>query len=480
MNTDISNLLLQDPLNRIHPKHSKSATIRYVTFNINGANTLFNYHPWNKFNQDYNALFQLLQADIITLQELKLSNQTLSSIKGIGHLPNYKSFISLPTSKKGYSGVGLFVRVPDSSEPHNIRKNLHVVKAEEGITGWLAPKNGQSMGKPYREHTDSIGGYPDEVNQLEGLSLDSEGRCVCVELANNLVIFALYCPANSQGTEEGEKFRMEFLQILFERAHNLKFKLGKEVIIMGDINVSQDLIDNAEGIKERLNENLIRPSSDGYNFEIINYEECCKFKTSKPSRELLNRYTISGLWYDRTLDRSLQFHKTQFLYDTTRFFQGRKMKIYTVWNTLTGARQINHGSRIDLILCSSYDMIKRISQADIWPFILGSDHCPVFTDFEVDGDDGSEHHNEIPVPARLNFEAKYHYKLSKARDISALFASRNSSSESTSRESTPSAPSSQPTKVDSQPASKKPKLQYTSRKSQNKDTSQRPISNFFK
>ena len=28
------------------------------------------------------------------------------------------------------------------------------------------------------------------------------------------------------------------------------------------------------------------------------------------------------------------------------------MKMYTVWNTLTNARQINHGSRIDLILFS--------------------------------------------------------------------------------------------------------------------------------
>ena len=39
-----------------------------------------------------------------------------------------------------------------------------------------------------------------------------------------------------------------------------------------------------------------------------------------------------------------------FLYDTTRLVQGRRMKMYTVWNTLTNARQINHGSRIDLIL----------------------------------------------------------------------------------------------------------------------------------
>ena len=57
-----------------------------------------------------------------------------------------------------------------------------------------------------------------------------------------------------------------------------------------------------------------------------------------------------------------------FLYDTTRLVQGRRMKMYTVWNTLTNARQINHGSRIDLILFSDEKMVQRISNADIWPF----------------------------------------------------------------------------------------------------------------
>ncbi|KAG7665305.1 APN2 [[Candida] subhashii] len=493
-NNEISSLLTEEPLNKIHPKSNKSSTLRYVTFNINGANTLFNYHPWNKFNQDYNALFQSLQADIITLQELKLSNQTLPTIKDIGHLRNYKSFISLPISKKGYSGVGLFVRIPDSSESKNVKRNLTVIRAEEGITGWLSSKltNGDtipSRPSPYRDQTDNnIGGYPD-IDELEGLAIDSEGRCVCIELANSLVVFALYCPANSQGTEEGEKFRLKFLQILFERAYELKFKLGKEVIIMGDINVSPDLIDNAEGMKDRINENLIRPSltSDGYNFEIINYEECWKFKSSTKARELLNKYTIPGLWHDLILDTNTQKAvDTQFLYDSTRFIQGRKMNIYTVWNTLTGARQINHGSRIDLILCSCYNMVKRISKADIWPFILGSDHCPVFTDFDVeldedqDIDEEHQEHAEV-VPTKLNFEAKYHYKLSKSRDISTLFGSKKTPSESTSRESTPnSASSSQRSIESSQPPAKKPKLQYTSRKTQQKQTNQKPISGFFK
>ncbi|EGW35271.1 AP endonuclease [Spathaspora passalidarum NRRL Y-27907] len=482
---NIKDLQTQDPLNKIHRKKS-SQSVRFVTFNVNGAKTLFNYHPWTKFNNDLNSVFTSLQADVITLQELKVSPSNLSTIKDVGHLQNYKSFISLPRVKKGYSGVGVFVRIPQENESNAVKRSLTVVKAEEGITGWLCPRNSKLS---YRtmDKEQQIGGYVDDLDSQQGLNLDSEGRCVVIEFTNNLVVFSLYCPANSSGTEEGEEFRLKFMKVLFERCYNLKFKLGKEVLIMGDINISTDLIDHAQTIEDMVLNRLGKNSPNGNNFETINYEQCCDFKKSTPARHLLNEYVIPGLWHDLSLQSSpSDSHRKQFLYDTTRFLQGRRMKMYTVWNTLTNSRAVNFGSRIDLILTSSYHMVKSVSQADIWEFILGSDHCPVFTDFEAGYDDLKQEEEVVLPCVTLPFEAKLHYKLTKNRDISSLFAPRKSKS-TDSVEVTPlsdSANSQSSTQAEdsaSEQPAKRPKLNYVSRKvdKSQKKGNQKSISSFF-
>ncbi|EMG49808.1 hypothetical protein G210_5368 [Candida maltosa Xu316] len=405
-------ILSQPPFTKITPKANGKSTIRYVTFNVNGVKTIFNYHPWNQFNQDYNALFNSLDADIITLQELKLTETSLKQNKNIAHLADYKSLISIPTTKKGYSGVGLFIR--------NSSPNLTVIKAEEGITGWLKSKtNGDKV--PYRQLKDNIGGYTD-FDQESGEVLDAEGRCVVVELANGTVIFAVYCPANSQKTYDGELFRLTFMKLLLERCINLK-KLGKKIVVLGDININLDLIDNAEGIELGVKDNLVRRAPDGQIFETINYEECVRFKNSSDARILLNKYVYRTLWQDLVTDGDDKGDR-QFLYDTTRYVQGRRMKMYTVWNTLTNSRQTNYGSRIDLILFSDTTMLKNVSNADIWPFILGSDHCPVFTDVEITEPVSSV---DVVEPPKLNLEAKYHFKLDKERDITSMFGMKPSS-----------------------------------------------------
>ncbi|KAG5417075.1 APN2 [Candida metapsilosis] len=472
----------QEPFTKIAPKNKDS--IRFITFNVNSVKTVFNYHPWNKINNDFNTMFDLLQADVITLQELKLTESSLSTLKNIGHLQNYRSFISLPAKKKGYSGVGLFVRIPQTPIQ---RKYLTVVKAEEGLTGWLSDKSG----KAYRLQEDNVGGYTD-IDEKLGLQIDSEGRCVVVEL-NNCVVFALYCPANSIGTDEGESFRLQFLHQLLKRCHNLKFKHGKDVIIMGDINVCLDLIDSAEGINDRLVAKQISDVADGCVFELANYDECCKFKKSRRARELMNNYVVRSMVQERIEQtKSSTTSANQFLYDTTRYIQGRRKKMYTVWNTLTSSRQINYGSRIDLILCSSQTMLKYVSNADIWPFILGSDHCPVFTDFDPWKEEEEETTDSdsclVGHPAKLLFEAKHHFKLNKTRDISTLFGNgkkrllqsdTETSTEETSSDKSATPESQSNTDSVATTSTKRPKLVYTSRKAAKKDTKPRAINDYF-
>lgn len=463
MPSSLEELMAQPPLSKIPAKNG----LRVLSFNVNGANTLFKYHPWNEMLLLYDAFFRLLQADIVLLQELKLSPTNISTVN-IGNLTKYRSFISLPKQKRGYSGVGLFIRNPTAEDTESTKTALTVVHAEEGITGFL--KSPDLLGLRYLDLPENshIGGYDTDMDPEEALKIDSEGRCVAVELACNTVVFSLYCPANSIATEEGEQFRLRFLGILLQRCYTIKHKLKKDVIIIGDINVSLDLIDHAESISERAKEGLITTSDlkagNGLGFEDSNYAQCIAFKLSRPARKLLNTYTKPTLALKND-DTELP---TQFLYDSTRIYHKRRVAMYTVWNTLTNSRQSNYGSRIDLILTSSDILSQSITNADILPYLNGSDHCPVFTDFDVLGLQSTNK----AAPNKLPFEAKYFFKLVKHHDISQMFgrvqkkraleprASENKNTELSVRKETP-------------------KLVYLSRKKQATSDKQISIGSFF-
>lgn len=442
-------LELTEPIRRLH--HKNPGLIRYLSFNVNGLKTIFNYYPWTLCSGDLNSVLLLLKGDVVSLQELKLNPSNLSLIKNIGHLPNYRSFISLPREKKGYSGVGLFVRIPRPDEDPQVIRHLAVIKAEDGLTGCHPVNSHDPQSPAYREDPNSIGGYDLSINSDRGLDIDSQGRCVVIELACNTVVFSVYCPANSMATEEGESRRLDFLNALFNRARALKMTMGKEVVILGDINVCCDLIDSAEYMANLAKVNsTVTAGSDGLRYETLNHMECVEFQQALAPRKVLHASVYSGLQHNLSIDPVVESHvPSQFLYDTTRYLLGRQMNIYSVWNTLTNARATNFGSRIDLILASDPRLVQHISSAGVLSHILGLDHCPVYTDFAVA--DFEESH-AIPAVSNIPFEAKFRYKLLPMRDISQMFAGRP----------TQTVP---PTKATAKTVNDPPqKLMYTSRK----------------
>lgn len=389
--------------------------LRFVTFNVNGIKTLFNYHPWNQCRDDLGAALQKLNADVVSLQELKI-NQQQHGLTVAGQPKNYRSFVSIPRSKTGYSGVGLYVRVPKDDDTPQVKASLTVIKAEEGITGMLPSAKNKNV---FYKDSDGIGGYVDDDDLLElGIlknhlvNLDSQGRAAVVELASNTVVFSVYCPANSGGTEEGQEYRVNFLKILFRRCELLCKKHGKKVVVMGDINVSPDLIDNAEAMNELIKRKVVKNNlRDGpLAFEMENSTLCMEFRDNSDHRRLLNSYLHPTM-------PNLDLPPSAFLFDTTRLVQKRRLNMYTVWNTITNARQSNYGSRIDLILSSEGD--SNISHADILPHIRGSDHCPVFTDFTTTN---VLVPHDLPLTTILPFEAASYYNLVTHRDISSMFA----------------------------------------------------------
>lgn len=372
--------------------------VRFLTFNVNGIRTFFHYHPFSEMNQSLESVFDYFKSDIITFQELKTERL---SITKWGRVPGFYSFISIPQSKKGYSGVGCWVRIlPDD---HPLHDALQVVKAEEGITGMLTIKVG-NLNTRYRDDSSvGIGGYEslglDNNDMTEALKIDAEGRCVMVELACNIVVISVYCPANSTSSNDVEILRVKFLRVLFKRIRNLD-KMGKRVVLMGDLNICRDLIDHAEALEK--NSIIINNDMEGIRLENTHKEQCQFFVINPETahRRMLNQMLADSIIPDMA--------EEGILIDTTRLIQSRsRLKMYTVWNTLKNTRPLNYGSRIDFIF-TSLGMKNDIQSADILPEIMGSDHCPVFTDISLKGIGYEVLHNKVKLP---RFEARYKFGL---------------------------------------------------------------------
>ena len=72
-------------------------------------------------NKDFNTLFNLLQADIITLQELKLTETSLQQqMSQLVHLSDYKSFISIPVTKKDIVVLDYLLEILNQMKIRNI------------------------------------------------------------------------------------------------------------------------------------------------------------------------------------------------------------------------------------------------------------------------------------------------------------------------------------------------------------------------
>lgn len=384
--------------NTAHSSSKDDQHARVITFNVNGLRTFFHYQPFSDMNQSLEKVFAYLDADIITLQELKTDRH---SVTRWGKVDGFYSFISLPQTKKGYSGVGCWVRILPKEHP--LSGALAVVKAEEGITGLLSVKTNRAAVCYRDDPIGGIGGYEslgiDEEDDKEGLHLDSEGRCVMVELACNVVVISVYCPANSSHSVEGASFRIKYLKVLFKRIRNL-YKMGKQVVLMGDINVCRDLIDHAEALERASIK--ISNNTTGFEIESTFPTECKQFilNPDTPFRRMMNQMLADSI--------IAEFARDGILWDSTRVTQTRKrLKMYTVWNTLKNSRPINYGSRVDYILCTE-SLKKLITSADILPDVTGSDHCPVYADLDLKG----LAENLPPTNGKIpKFEARYKFDL---------------------------------------------------------------------
>lgn len=326
------------------PPKVTAESLRFISFNVCGLRNVMNYEPWSH-NKTLSYMFSQFQGDIMCFQEVRIQEKDVPYNFAV--VPGYSGYYSFPHSKKGYSGVAIYVK-----------NGVPIYHAEDGLTGWLNSKD--YIGKTYQElekgdlHELSrdkisseepdkrplsrcIGGYPKNITESVGKEIDSEGRSVVLDLGF-CVVLGLYCPANSLGNKE--EYRTNYFQALDERIENL-IAMGREVIVMGDMNIARDIYDSCDGLDEYFkskNSSSTRVSSTIEKFRTTHPAAVKNWRESTPQRLLLNEWlgaTQRNLKGSLSLPSSLeltqkpQVKQNKMLHDVCREKHPDRMFMYT-------------------------------------------------------------------------------------------------------------------------------------------------------
>ncbi|GAA5957455.1 hypothetical protein JCM3765_001147 [Sporobolomyces pararoseus] len=375
--------------------------MRIVTWNVNGIKTVLDYHPW-RIKKTYKAMIEDLGGDITCIQETKITRQQID--KGMACIDsNYDSFFSFyRKTSRGIHGTAIFTK----------KDKVVPLKAEEGIGSSLLPAN--------LTIEERIGGYPlssdVDLDYNTMKDLDNEGRTTIID-TGMFVLINLYCP------NEGENrlvFKNQFNSLVDRRVRNL-IKAGREVIVVGDLNICASELDTAEPDERAQKQGLEQ-------------------FTDHPPRAWLKEFTgPNGP-----------------MVDTTRAQHPDRKGMFTCWNTKINARPSNYGTRLDYILVTR-GLLPWIKDADIQRDIQGSDHCPVYVDLhdsiEVPGRGTVHLWEEMnpgrkrggPIPEPPSFACKFYDEFSgKQRLLSNFFGKGAAATKSSTTATSGPSPSPQP------------------------------------
>lgn len=168
---------------------------------------------------------------------------------------------------------------------------------------------------------------------------DQEGRLITLEY-NDFYLVTCYTP-NSKNELQRLAYRMVWEDDLLAYLKQLDAK--KPVILCGDLNVAHQEID------------LKNPKSNRRNAGFTDEER------SKMTQLLENGFI-----------------------DSFRYLYPDKENMYSWWSYRFNARKKNVGWRIDYFIVSNR-LQEKIQEASILTEVLGSDHCPVTLEIELEG-----------------------------------------------------------------------------------------------
>ncbi|GIY15445.1 DNA-(apurinic or apyrimidinic site) endonuclease 2 [Caerostris darwini] len=297
--------------------------MKIITWNVNGIRTL----------KGVDCVLNELSADIACFQETKVSRSQIPENTAL--IEGYTSYFSYPRKHSGYSGVATYCK--DIFVPED---------AEEGLSSTVLTEN-------YEPLTDVLSFSEYFNNDVE--KFDFEGRVIITyhlmkygDQIQRLAIINVYCPCVDPEKPERYLYKMQFCLLLEAKLKEL-CETGCSVVILGDLNIAYSVIDHCQPGDER------------------------EFNSSK-----------SRQWLKALLASEISFCDEKIgIIDAFRHFYPDKKESYTCWNTKTGARATNYGTRIDYILVSS-NLIPLLDNCEILSDYHGSDHCPVAAIFKCD------------------------------------------------------------------------------------------------
>lgn len=309
--------------------------MRIFSWNINGIRAVLKKGALQDF-------LSRKSPDILCLQETKAKKDQVEA-----DFPDYAEYWN-SAERPGYAGTAIFVK--------NGIKVLNSYKNFEKFSGQkIAPfeqmindsKTSAKAQKSSKAATNEAASQPtrnsDKTNKLEiirdeyGSPLD-EGRILTVELERFFVV-TVYVP-NSKHDLSRLNLRHDSFDPTFRRYLELLQK-EKPVVVCGDFNAAHTEID------------IARPKENEKNAGF-----------TKEEREGIDNYLVSGF-----IDTFRELNPTA--------------RRYTWWSHWGKARENNVGWRIDYFLISK-SLEKNLTHADIYENILGSDHCPISIELDLD------------------------------------------------------------------------------------------------
>jgi exodeoxyribonuclease-3 len=175
---------------------------------------------------------------------------------------------------------------------------------------------------------------PHPVSVMKGCGasrFDCEGRVISADYGD-FILYNIYFPNGGRGPER-VRYKLDFYDHLLETWEEQRAE-GRELVICGDYNTAHQDIDVA------------RPKEWSRQSGFLPEE-----------RE----------WLDKIVDMGYV--------DVFRQFNTEPNQ-YTYWDAFRNMRERNIGWRIDYFFVTP-GFVPRIRSANIYPAVLGSDHCPI-------------------------------------------------------------------------------------------------------
>ena len=219
--------------------------------------------------------------------------------------------------------------------------------AEEGITGLLR-KSDKDGGSSEVASSSPVPSSIASGHSFTSLQLDSEGRCIITD-HKEFILFNVYFPAH--GCEEHRSsFKAQFHYAVTERARHFLTQ-GREVIIVGDYNVSHRRIDHCDPKEWEV--------TVGRPFEVSTFRRWMDHFLGIPP-------SPKGSEEAQALGDPLPF------VDTFRMVHPSRKGAFSCWNSVTSARETNYGTRLDYV-CLSSGLLKtaKVVDADVHQDIYG-------------------------------------------------------------------------------------------------------------